>query len=132
MSENFIVLILQQFLKILETLGEPHVTSFNHFLTHGIEEVIKSIDPYEFQLLNGEKIKIQIESISITRPEVIAQVKVNERRVFPAESRQRAVTYAGNCHMTLAWSKNDVKNVSIDFDLGQVRLNEFYHPKKST
>lgn len=108
------------FFQILETLGEPHVTSFNHFLTTGMDQVLKSIEPYEFALLNGDKLKVSIESCTITRPEVSSQIKVKEKRFFPAEARQRAVTYAGNCHMTLAWSRNGVKNTSIDFDLGPV------------
>lgn len=111
------------FFQILETLGEPHVTSFNHFLTTGMEQMIKSIEPYEFALLNGDKLKVSIESCSITRPEIPTQIKVKERKFFPAEARQRAVTYAGNCNMTLAWSRNGVKNASIDFDLGPVSLN---------
>lgn len=121
--DSFLVEInnLQFFhLQILETLGEPHVTSFNHFLTTGMDQVLKSIEPYEFALLNGDKLKVSIESCTITRPEVSSQIKVKEKRFFPAEARQRAVTYAGNCTMTLAWSRNGVKNTSIDFDLGPV------------
>lgn len=126
-SQKYFRIIKISLFQILETLGEPHVTSFNHFLTSGMEQAIKSIEPYEFQLLNGEKLKISIESCSITRPEIPSQIKANEKRFFPAEARQRAVTYAGNCNMTLAWSRNNVKNTPIDFDLGSVNLNSPKH-----
>lgn len=106
----------------METLGAPHVDSFNHFLTNGMKTVLDSIEPYEFELNNGEKFKIVIEDCSISAPRVTTQIDVKERRIFPSEARQRAVTYTGNCSMTLGWHKNGVKQASIDFDLGPVPL----------
>jgi DNA-directed RNA polymerase I subunit RPA2 len=85
-----------------------------------METVVKSIKPFEFELLNGEKLKITIEECSITQPRISTQIDVKERRMFPSESRQLATTYAGNCTMTLGWSKNGVRQPSIEFDLGPV------------
>ncbi|CRK88797.1 CLUMA_CG002625, isoform A [Clunio marinus] len=110
------------FFKILETLGAPHISSFDHFLSEGIQTVIANIDPFEFELSNGEKIKIRIENCSIAKPQINQQIDVKERRFFPAEARQRAVTYGGNCLMTLAWTKNDVNQGTLDFDLGQAPI----------
>lgn len=106
----------------MERLGEPHVTSFNHFLTDGMRTVIESIEPYEFELSNGEKLKVAIEDINIDKPRVSQQIDVKERRIFPAEARQRAVTYSGNCTMNLGWWKNGAKQASIEFELGAVPL----------
>lgn len=107
--------------QILERLGEPHIASFNHFLTDGMKKVLESIHPYEFELSNGEKLKVVIEEVVIDPPRVpTSQIDVIERRIFPAEARQRAVTYTGNCKMTLGWYKNEVRQASIDFDLGAV------------
>lgn len=85
-----------------------------------MKTVIDSIKPYEFELVNGEKLKVVIEECSIKPPRVTNQIDVKERRIFPAEARQRAVTYTGNCTMTLGWSKNGQRQPSIDFDLGPV------------
>lgn len=85
-----------------------------------MKTVIGSIDPYEFELVNGEKMKVVIEECSIAPPRVTSQIDVKERRIFPSEARQRAVTYTGNCTMTLGWFKNNVRQPSIDFDLGPI------------
>lgn len=85
-----------------------------------MKDVINSLQPYEFELLNGEKLKVSIESCTIAPPRVGTQIDVKERKIFPAEARQRAVTYTGTCEMTLAWSKNDKRQSSIDFDLGAI------------
>lgn len=96
--------------------------SFDHFLTNGLKTVIKNMQPYEFELLNGEKLSIAIEDCSITPPRVTSQIDVKERRIFPSEARQRAVTYTGNCTMTLGWQKNGARQPSIDFDLGPIPI----------
>jgi DNA-directed RNA polymerase I subunit RPA2 len=103
-------------------LGQIHIESFNYFLTDGLKQVINSLDPHEFELTNGEKLKVFVEEVNITQPKVGSQIDVKERRIFPAESRQRHVTYAGNCSMTLGWYKNGNKQPSLDFDLGQIPL----------
>lgn len=124
---KFILKLLQ----ILENLGAPHLESFNYFLSDGMQTILKRIEPYEFELVNGEKIKVSIESCEITPPRINAQIDLKERRVFPSESRQRSVTYTGNCLMQLAWSKNGIKQPAIEFDLGaipimvRVRLKKF-------
>lgn len=87
-----------------------------------MKDVLTSIQPYEFELLNGEKLKVFIESCSISPPRVSQQIDVRERRIFPAEARQRAVTYTGNCTMTLGWYKNERKQPSLDFEMGPVPI----------
>lgn len=73
-------------------------------------------------MLNGEKLKVTIEECTITPPRVSSQIDVKERRIFPSEARQRAVTYTGDCKIVLGWCKNDVRQVSVDFDLGPIPL----------
>lgn len=86
-----------------------------------MKQVIESIQPYEFELSNGEKLKAVVEEVVIEPPRVPSSyVDVRERRIFPDEARQRAVTYAGNCKMTLGWFKNGGRQASIDFDLGPI------------
>ena len=87
-----------------------------------METILKNIKPYEFELINGEKIKLQIESCVISPPRINTQIDLKERRVFPSEFRQRSVTYTGNCSMTVSWSKNDSRQASLDFDLGPIPI----------
>lgn len=85
-----------------------------------MQDLLANLQPYEFELINGEKLKVVIEECNITLPRVNSQIDVKDRRIFPAEARQRAVTYSGNCTMVLGWYKNNKKQSSIDFDLGPV------------
>lgn len=85
-----------------------------------MKTVIASLQPYEFELLNGEKLKVIIDDCTISPPRVTSQIDVKERRIFPSEARQRAVTYSGNCSMSLGWYKNGVRQPTIDFDLGPI------------
>lgn len=85
--------------------------------------ILDNLDPYEFELNNGDRLKVKVENCEISPARlntipVTNSDKEPELRIFPAEARQRAITYTGNCIMTLAWSKNGHKNASIDFDLG--------------
>jgi DNA-directed RNA polymerase beta subunit len=84
--------------------------------------ILQNLEPYEFELINGERLKVSIENCEIKPPRVTAQIDVKEKRIFPAEARQRAVTYTGNCSMSLAWSKNGSKQGLIDFDLGPIPI----------
>lgn len=87
-----------------------------------MKTVIKSLEPFEFELINGEKFKIRIDDCTVTPPKVNMQIDVKERRIFPSECRQRAVTYSGNCTMTLSWSKNGSEQLPIEFDLGPIPM----------
>lgn len=87
-----------------------------------MKDVLENLQPFEFELNNGEKLKVLIEECNITPPRINSQIDVKERRIFPSEARQRAVTYTGNCTMTLGWYKNSKKQASIDFDLGPVPI----------
>jgi DNA-directed RNA polymerase beta subunit len=84
--------------------------------------VLKNLEPYEFELINGDRLKVNVENCEIKPPKVNSQIDVVERRIFPAESRQRAVTYTGNCTMTLGWIHNGTRQGSIDFDLGPMPI----------
>jgi hypothetical protein len=71
--------------QILETLGAPHLDSFNHFLTNGIQTVLKSIKPFEFELSNGDKLKVFIEECNVSPPRISQQIDVKERKIFPSD-----------------------------------------------
>lgn len=102
-------------------MGAAHLESFDFFLQRGIQNVLENLNPYEFELQNGEKLKLVIENCSISEPRVPGiQIDVRERKIFPTECRQRASTYSGKCTLTLGWYKNDAKQASIDFEMGDI------------
>lgn len=85
-------------------------------------DVLRNLEPHEFELINGERIKVNIESCDIKPPRISTHVDVKEQRIFPAEARQRSITYTGSCTITLGWVKNHTRMGSIDFDLGPIPI----------
>jgi DNA-directed RNA polymerase beta subunit len=87
-----------------------------------MQDILNNLDPHEFELINGEQIKVSIENCEIKAPRVVIPIDATEKRVFPAEARQRATTYTGNCTITIQWSKNKSRMGSLEFDLGMIPI----------
>jgi hypothetical protein len=48
-------------LQVLESLGTPHIESFNHMLKDGLRMVLENMDPEEFEISNNRiGIKLQV------------------------------------------------------------------------
>ncbi|CEP63973.1 DNA-directed RNA polymerase I core subunit RPA135 LALA0_S09e06722g [Lachancea lanzarotensis] len=106
---------------LLQEAVEPHVGSFNA-LTEGPdggllnqavkdigEKVIfdgaKSVDNPDYL---GNKLSLSVEQVSIAKPTSNDGVSsAVERKVFPAESRQRLSSYRGKLLLKLRWSVNN-------------------------
>ncbi|KAI8429799.1 hypothetical protein MSG28_000328 [Choristoneura fumiferana] len=52
----------------LQCLGAPHIDSFNFMATDGIKAAIADIIPVEFELPNGQRIKITIDEAAFAKP----------------------------------------------------------------
>lgn len=50
------MLICFQFLK---TLGTPHIDSFDYFLTQGLDQIIKDLQPVEFKV-GANKVEVSV------------------------------------------------------------------------
>lgn len=116
----------------MSNLGAPHVESFNYMLDEGLKDCVKNIAPVHFELSNGDKIALRIEECTIAQPTIpLGTLNVQERRIFPTECRQRGVSYKGMCSIRIGWSVNDLKQPSVDRDMGEVPImlkvsSEFY------
>ena len=70
---------------LLESLGAPHVGSFNYMLDQGINYAVQDLDPLEFALDDGRKISLWIAECRIEKPSVPAgTVGVTDNRVYPS------------------------------------------------
>lgn len=111
------------FVKVLQTLGAPHVESFNYMLDEGLQDCVKNICPIEFEIIGGERIRLHIENITITPPQAPAScITVKNKKIYPSECRQRAGTYTGPCTVTVGWSVNGVPRAPIDKSMGEVPI----------
>lgn len=106
-------------LQILANLGAPHVESFDYVLREGLADVIRQLDPVEFELPNKDRVLLRIGDCSIAKPVVpLSQLNVREKRIFPSECRQKNETYAGMCTITVEWEVNGQQRPPITKDIG--------------
>ncbi len=84
----------------------PHVQSYNYIIDEGIQRAAEDIFPERFKLPNDEAVTIKFVSASLGFPTFGGggdqNKKIHEvRRLYPAECRQRGVTYRGKLSATL-------------------------------
>lgn len=108
--------------KVLLSLGAPHVDSFNYMLDEGLADCAKNIHPVEFEIPSGQRVKVFIENILISQPQVPSTciyVRGN-KKIFPSESRQRAGTYTGTCTVGVGWALNGITMPTVDKSMGEI------------
>lgn len=109
--------------QLLQSLGLPHVDSFNYMLEDGLSEAITDILPVYLQLANGDKIMLWINNVSIHQPSVPTNViGVKDYKIYPTECRQRGATYKGKIIVTLGWSVNGNSQETLEKDLGDIPI----------
>lgn len=102
-------------------MGAPHVDSFNYMLDEGLADCAKNIHPVEFEIPTGDRVKLFIESISITQPQVPNScISARNKKIYPTECRQRAGTYTGACNVGVGWSLNGVSRPTVDKSMGEI------------
>ena len=85
---------------LLESLGDPHVGSFNFMLDKGLNYAVEDLDEIEFLLppeCGGQKITLKVEDARLNSPHVPGGTKVYTKEVYPTEARQRGMSYKGCC-----------------------------------
>jgi len=108
---------------LLESLGAPHVGSFNFMLESGLSLAVADLDPHEFSLDDGRRISLWINDCRIDRPSVPAgTVGVVDNRVWPTEARQRGSTYKGHVRIRMTYAVNGVVQTSLEKSLGAVPI----------
>lgn len=84
---------------LLESLGAPHVGSFDYMLEKGLNYAVADLDAQEFKLpdeCGGSRITLKVEEARICPPQVPQGVSnVMDMRIFPTEARQRGTSYKG-------------------------------------
>lgn len=109
-------------LQFLQSLGAPHIDSFNYMIKGGLKTAVEDLVPVEFQLTNGDRIKICIEDALFTKPSVpLDMVGVRSLKVLPTECRQRAATYKADFKVRLSLTVNE-KVVTIDRSVGCIPI----------
>ncbi|CAI6335247.1 unnamed protein product [Periconia digitata] len=109
-------------------LVEPHIASFNAIFKDGgqLEEAIKDIGEKSFSDRHGNRLSLRIEKIfydkSMLPPTNKVVLKPENRKVLPAEARERHSTYRGKMSARLNFKVNNGDWQSLDRDLGYVPI----------
>jgi len=82
--------------KRLKALFSPHVDSFNHFIDEGLSQCVSALEPIEVEHPSGgPRLRMWLERVIIARPTRIERSALETKPIFPAECRERAVSYRG-------------------------------------
>lgn len=92
-------------------------------LNVGLSKAISDIDPIEFELPTGNRIKLKIQDAHINYSMLpVGVIGARSQFVYPTECRQRAATYKGKLMTTLEWFIDGKQQISIDKDMGDVPI----------
>ncbi|KAK9507538.1 hypothetical protein O3M35_007371 [Rhynocoris fuscipes] len=106
--------------EFLQTLGTPHLDSFNYLLDDGLVQIAKNIEPVEF-VLNDHVWKLSVSEICLLPPTVPSNmVGVRTVEVWPTECRQRASSYSGRLIVKLHWEVDGKQQVPILKEMGNI------------
>ncbi len=118
---------------LLEEAVRPHIDSFNALFDSehdegllnlavkdiGSKVVYDSKDPNRL----GNKLSIRVESVDLAKAVVNMDDKISkDQKIYPAECRERMVTYKGRLVLKVCWSINDGPEQSQYKDLGQLPI----------
>lgn len=107
----------------MQSLGTPHVDSFNYILEEGLFQGLKDSTPVYLTLPNNDKVVLWLDDVLIYKPTVPSStIGVKTYKIFPTECRQRGTTYKGKIIVRLGWSVNGKKQEALEKDLGEVPI----------
>jgi DNA-directed RNA polymerase II subunit RPB2 len=115
------------------SLVKPQLDSFNHFITHGIQDIVKGSE-INLKLVDNKFYKVVFGEVYVNKPILIENQKVNV--LFPNDARMRDLSYVGNvvCDIIEYWydenkkverveRHNRISIARIPIMVGSVRCN---------
>ncbi|XP_014679308.1 PREDICTED: DNA-directed RNA polymerase I subunit RPA2-like, partial [Priapulus caudatus] len=92
-------------------------------LKDGLALAAKAIKPIEFELKNGARLSLNIETAWISSPTIApGNTTASTLKVFPSECRARATTYRGRLQAVFTWKLNGITHDTINTSLGEVPI----------
>ncbi|XP_018361298.1 PREDICTED: DNA-directed RNA polymerase I subunit RPA2 isoform X2 [Trachymyrmex cornetzi] len=109
--------------ELLQSLGVPHIDSFNYMLEDGLFYSLKDCTPVYLTLTNGDKVVLWMDDVHIYKPTIPSStIGVKTCKIYPTECRQRGSTYKGKIIARLGWSVNGKEQELLEKDLGEVPI----------
>jgi len=91
-------------------------------LKYGLNDILQSIKTVDFTMSNGDQIELKILNIHLENPCVPDKTIAKTRKIYPAECRQRKISYSGMLSIQIGWSVNGIAKQPIDRDLGLIPI----------
>ncbi|XP_030750934.1 DNA-directed RNA polymerase I subunit RPA2 [Sitophilus oryzae] len=108
--------------ELLQSIGRPHIDSFNYMVNEGLNKAIENIAPVEF-MVNDRKIKLVITNFSLAPPQVpYGTIGVKNNLIYPTECRQRNSTYGGKFLIDVDWYINGQLQQPFTRDMGNIPI----------
>ena len=83
-------------------LFKPHVSSFDYFLEEGLAASVAALEPVEVEHpAGGPRMRVWLESVAVARPVRTEAGSLDDKPLYPAEARERSVSYRGALHATI-------------------------------
>ncbi|KXZ56278.1 hypothetical protein GPECTOR_1g243 [Gonium pectorale] len=114
-----------------QRLVEPHVESFNYFITEGIERIVESMTPVELtHPVTGRTIRLWWSDVSVQKPVRDNQVVSGSRaaapyraatgaaKLLPRDCREAGTTYKGALMATFNWEEEGGAGRGMPRNLG--------------
>src|SRR3989344_5259393 len=100
---------------------QSNIESFNNFIDlelqkiiNDTEEIIRTIIPQEV-----ESFRIKFSKVNIKKPEIV-EADGSRRKLYPMESRLRALTYAAIVEVDVSVYINNVQRESFTIEIGKI------------
>jgi hypothetical protein len=113
----------------INDLSLPHVESFNYMLDAGLQVAVADIPAREFKVASGDTMRLWIESAAIGVPmkggsdtSSASSSSAADARLFPAECRERGMTYAAPLSAVLCRQVNGGEVQRMQARLGDVPI----------
>lgn len=102
-NQHNIEVLLEQQHSYTQNLVKNHIDSFDYFLDHGLDEGIKAIQPFHYDVPNGQTLEIRVTNFKMYKPQTENLAYARDQDLYPSECRQRQTSYMGKLHLEFVW-----------------------------
>uniref|UniRef100_A0AC35G0Z6 DNA-directed RNA polymerase subunit beta n=1 Tax=Panagrolaimus sp. PS1159 TaxID=55785 RepID=A0AC35G0Z6_9BILA len=104
-------------------IASYHVESYNYLADTGVKLAALDVPAVKFRTITGENTEIKFIDAQLGKPSIGASkssVAIDRIPIFPAECRQRGLTYRAPLSVRLGVFMNGVKAYDLNFEAGEV------------
>lgn len=105
---------------ILQNLIRNHIESFDYFLDGGLDEGIKAVQPFVYDLPTGQRLEVRVTNYKLYKPQVDSTCYSKDKNLYPSECRQRQTSYLGKLDLEFVWYLDGNFMGSIEEPIGLV------------